>query len=105
MPRLRFTLRALLAAMVGSSPDDPQYVITWRHRPRQFSLKTMLWLTVVVSAFFAGIRFEQDRRNEVETAGAPVSATLVAPTHVYYGGAPLRQIHPSYSHRLFSTGR
>ncbi|HVX13510.1 MAG TPA: hypothetical protein VHC22_20160 [Pirellulales bacterium] len=31
--------------------------------PRQFSLKTLLWLMVVVGAFFAGIRVEHERHD------------------------------------------
>jgi hypothetical protein len=31
-------------------------------RRPQFSLKTMLWLALVVGAFFGGVRFERARR-------------------------------------------
>jgi hypothetical protein len=38
--------------------------------PRQFSLKTLLWLMLVVGAFFGGIRFEQERRRRADESAA-----------------------------------
>jgi hypothetical protein len=32
----------------------------------QFSIRTMLWLTLVVAAFFAGIQIERARRSREE---------------------------------------
>ena len=77
----------------------PRFIL----RPARFSLKTILWLTLVVSAFFAGIRFEQERRNEAEAArmhALPVFTHL----HDYNGLQPLPMTSP-YSPRLPVTGR
>ena len=35
------------------------------HRP-QFSIRTLLWLTLVVAAFLSGILFEKERRRAEE---------------------------------------
>jgi hypothetical protein len=43
----------------------------------QFSLKSLLWLMVVVAAFFAGIQFERDRRRrELEKVSWPILSGL-----------------------------
>ena len=34
----------------------------------QFSIRTLLWLTLVVAAFLAGIGFERERRRQQEEA-------------------------------------
>jgi hypothetical protein len=36
----------------------------------QFSLKTLLWLMLVVAAFVGGIRFERERRRREDQAAA-----------------------------------
>jgi hypothetical protein len=36
----------------------------------QFSIRTLLWLTLVVTAFFAGMLFEKERRRREDEAAA-----------------------------------
>jgi hypothetical protein len=44
-------------------------------RPR-FRLSTLLWLTLAVATFFAGIRFERERRRREDEAAAPKKMSL-----------------------------
>ena len=34
----------------------------------QFSIRTLLWLTLVAAAFFGGIQFERERRRREDAA-------------------------------------
>jgi hypothetical protein len=46
-------------------------------RPRiKFRLSTLFWITLAVATFFAGIRFERERRRREDEAAAPKKMSL-----------------------------
>jgi hypothetical protein len=43
----------------------------------QFSLKTLLWLMLVVAAFVGGIQFERERRRRADDAAAMAAQAVL----------------------------
>src|SRR5579863_7237793 len=68
--RFQFRLRAMLVALGASSTPNnaPTYVITWRHRRPQFSLRTLPIAMLVVAVLAALAHY--DHRVQVEQAQA-----------------------------------
>lgn len=67
----------------------------------QFSLKTMLWLMVVVAAFCAGIRFEREWKARRSRTASPAAKPIFGPPIK----PPARKKDPPVRFKLLGGGQ